>query len=212
MPQQWPSAHMCSSYGPASALGPATSLSCSRNAAWPATLGQHHKTAHGQPRKRPAPRPGRNLGLGRQRSFPPGPLLARRSAGHPGRPRRSNGSTLISESQNQVPADGHPNPRTFLILPSLSTLQESSSSRHPWRPVEEEHGAAVGPLAGARARLWLSTPPSSGLAVVPPARARARRRPTGERRLLCSFAHGILDVAGGDESGADSRSVPFPSF
>jgi hypothetical protein len=35
------------------------------------------------------------------------------------------------------------------------------------QPKEREIGAAMGPLAGERARPWLSTSPSSGLAVVP---------------------------------------------
>ena len=114
--------------------------------------------------------PGRNLGLGRESSFAPGPFLAWRgdeSFWPSDRIRRFSG-----RFGGTKPADHRLPPETllhFFPLPSPPLLclassdrAHESSEREPRRP-----SATVGPLAGKRAPLVVSTLPSSGLATVP---------------------------------------------
>ena len=124
---------------------------------------------------RALPHPGRNLGLGRQSRAG---ALARLGRGRPdhlqpfdlidGSPAR------FGRSKNAV-AGFLRNPSSFsspLSLSSFSLCRRSflSAASTIERAASEDsnHGAVAGPLAGVRAPQRVSTPPSSGLAAVPP--------------------------------------------
>ena len=133
--------------------------------------------------RRFSPRPGRNLGLGRERgpAKPPAPpRLDQR------RPSRSDGRARAAGNQNPHPTAASLNPSSFSPSPSLSSrssLRTSRSSSRPRWPREKKRGSAACPLAGVRAHPRLSTPPSRGRMVVPCCRDRACEVQCGS--LLC---------------------------
>jgi hypothetical protein len=77
----------------------------------------------------------------------------------------------------------------------------------PWRTGGDDGGAAAGPLAGARAPLRVSAPPSSGSAVVPDWHG-------GEARGPCTPLSARVRAQGGTGGGGDGKVgalVPFPA-
>jgi len=135
-----------------------------------------------QPMARPPNRPGAAPLLGPNWPVrrPPFPAVRRRRS-------RSDGRALFSREQNSA------TPRRPQTLGSFSL---SVFSLHETEATAAGHGGPAewagrrhrGLLAGARARRWVSAPPSSSPWMAPRFRARARapRRPGGERRsILC---------------------------
>jgi hypothetical protein len=84
-------------------------------------------------RRGASPRPGRNLGLGRESRPPPGPKAGPAT---PSRTTRSDGCPSFSLNQNQEPASTRQNPRPFLLSsPFLFFLRARGRGRgcHQWR-------------------------------------------------------------------------------
>jgi hypothetical protein len=107
------------------------------------------------------------VGLGRQFGAPRAPAWA---GYEPGQSEPFNQIRRSALDVGLTKSIGHriPNPNShFCSFPFLRSAaaarSESSGRRCSWRVVEEGGGAAVGPLARARARPRLSSPPSSGL-------------------------------------------------
>ena len=144
-----------------------------------------------QPMARPPNRPGAAPLLGHIWPVrrPPFPAVRRRRSG-------SGGRALFSREQKPGDAASPANPR--LILP-LCLLSPRNGDSHGAR--ERSHGAAAGPLAGTHAPLCESTPPSSGLAVVPFRSPRVEKQPesTSGGSDLCRRAGLLLSSrAAGD--------------
>ena len=134
-----------------------------------------------------------------RRRAPLGPYLAHSPAAVPSRPsptiRIERPSALFAEPK---PGDDASPANPRLISP-LCLLSPQNGGSHGAR--ERSHGAAAGPLAGARAPLCVSTPPSSGLAVVPFLSPRVEKQPesTSGGSDLCRRAGPLLSSrAAGD--------------
>jgi hypothetical protein len=107
----------------------------------------------------------------------------------------------------RAPGGADPATPPLLLSPSpspLATHREAAAGGHPWRPEEREVIAAAGPLAGVRARPWLSTSPSSGLVVVPYIACAT----TVGAAWFCSSSHTASRPVGGDD---DMTQVGPPS-
>ena len=131
--------------------------------------------------------------------LPLGPHLARSPAAVPSRPSptiKIGRPSALFAGTKLGDAASPANPR--LILP-LCLLSPRNGGSHGAR--ERSGGAAAGPLAGARAPLCGSTPPSSGLAVVPFRSPRVEKQPesTSGASDLCRRAGLLLSSrAAGD--------------
>jgi hypothetical protein len=111
--------------------------------------------------------PGRNLGLGRESLFPPGPKLSPVIVSHPS---QSNGCARFSVEQNRIDS---PRANPSLIRFSAPTHAPQWAAERLRRPTSDStqaEGACLRrrlePLAGVRAHRWVDAPPSSGLSGV----------------------------------------------
>jgi hypothetical protein len=103
--------------------------------------------------------PGRNLGLGRERLFPPGLNLGSVIVSHPS---QSDGCTRFPAKQNRLRLR-RANPSLISLLRSLLRAAAGDSERPTSGGGESAPEAPPEPLAGVRAHRWVNAPPSSGL-------------------------------------------------
>ena len=113
------------------------------------------------------PRPGRNLGLGREFSLAPFPAWAAALAQliSAARADRTVGLQCRWIKTSERRRSLNPSPFLCLLSPLLShgdASEDEGSAQPPRHRRRREDDTGAKPLAGARARPWQSAPPSSG--------------------------------------------------
>jgi hypothetical protein len=133
---------------------------------------------------------GRNLGLGRENLFPPGPRLGPVIVSHPS---QSNDCTRFPVEQNRVDSPRANPSLIHFSAPTHAPQRAAERLRRPMSDSARAEGACLRhrlePLAGVRTHRWVDAPPSSGLSGIssrprPPMRWRASALSRSQRRAL----------------------------
>jgi hypothetical protein len=134
--------------------------------------------------------PSRNLGLGQESLFSPGPKLGPVIVSHPS---QSNGCARFPVEQNRVD-NPHANPSLIhFSAPTHAPQRAAERLRRPTSDSARAEGACpsrrLEPLADVRAHHWVGAPPSSGLSgvssrLLAPTRWRTSAPSRSQRRAL----------------------------